>query len=401
MFIKDLLGELYSYAVFLLTSIFKLFPTKKKVTYVSSFGDNYFYLYKEANEKFSEYEHVLVVKPRVKKDYDERGIKYHLFETKNLKDWIVSFYHITTSEYVIVDNYFAFLSGMNFKKGTECVQIWHAAGAVKKFGLESSENKERSAIAKRRFRKVYSKFHKIVIGSENMKEVYKGAFEVEGDRFLKTGIPRTDLFFNEDEIKYYQQVLYKKYPILKEKKVLLYAPTFRSGKLDDQKIPLDIELMHKWLKDRYVLAVKLHPSVQHIHTPSNDFIMDLSTENINHLLLVTDMLITDYSSLPFEFALRNKPMIFYPYDFEQYSEDIGFCFDYHEEVPGPVVKSTEELLVKIHELEDNVNLSNIKSFSDAWNEYSTGDASKKLISYMKDEPYEMKGIYDEKVSAKN
>jgi len=95
------------------------------------------------------------------------------------------------------------------------------------------------------------------------------------------------------------------------------------------------------------------------------------------VLVGTDILITDYSSIPFEFSLLEKPMIFFAYDLDEYKETRGFGEDYEKLVPGPVVKDTDSVIEVIKQ--DQFDLGHVKAFAQEWNEYSNGDSSKRLI----------------------
>ena len=111
------------------------------------------------------------------------------------------------------------------------------------------------------------------------------------------------------------------------------------------------------------------------------FVYDVSyfTET-NALLLVTDILISDYSSIPFEYALLEKPMIFFAYDMDEYKITNGLIRDYEEQMPGPVVFTTFEIIRTIKE--DDFDLGQVRAFSDKWNEYSTGNASMNLAKFI-------------------
>ncbi|MBO1913391.1 CDP-glycerol glycerophosphotransferase family protein, partial [Microvirga sp. 3-52] len=103
--------------------------------------------------------------------------------------------------------------------------------------------------------------------------------------------------------------------------------------------------------------------------------------NVNHLLLVTDYLLSDYSSMPYEFALLNRPQIFFPYDLESYEEESGFWSSYDEVVPGPIVQSTDEIIELIRQ--DDFDLEEIAAFSSRWNRYSAGRSARELVDYLK------------------
>ena len=91
-------------------------------------------------------------------------------------------------------------------------------------------------------------------------------------------------------------------------------------------------------------------------------VLDVSAyPNVNHLLLVTDYLLSDYSSMPYEFALLNRPQIFFPYDLDDYKKESGFWSSYEDVVPGPIVQSTDEIIELIGK--DDFDLEEIAAFS--------------------------------------
>ena len=149
--------------------------------------------------------------------------------------------------------------------------------------------------------------------------------------------------------------------------------------------------MYKELKSDYILLLRLHPAVKiELDNKYPDFVIDVSSyQNLNDLLVVTDLLITDYSSIPFEFALLNKPMIFFAYDLDEYAHSRGFWEDYQELVPGPIVTDTDSLINCIEE--SHFDLNRVKSFADQWNQYSKGYSSERLIQaiYYEDKQYQV------------
>lgn len=362
-------------------------PPKNKVTFVVDFAGNPTYVIREMIRDNFSGEIVILCKPAIHNTLQKRFVDITLipFETLNIISWVRAIRHLATSKIIIVDNYFAFLSAVNFKQGVECIQIWHAAGALKTFGLKDRSVIYRNEIAKQRFRKVYQKFDKVIVGSDAMADVFMDAFDVSPQCILRTGIPRTDFFYNLEKIEAAQDSFYKKYPILKEKKVILYAPTFRDYEFDISKTHLDIGAMYQELNDEYVLIIKLHPTVKintNLESLYPNFLYDFSyLRGINRLLTLVDFLITDYSSIPFEFAFLKKPMIFFPPDLKTYQRDRGTIPNYLQEIPGPKCFDTNELIQVIKENQFDIKL--IHDFSIKWNRYSNGTSSKKLEQYIR------------------
>lgn len=363
----------------ILFTLFSIVPLKNKTVFIASFGNNIQHV---KNQCLKETDHDLVILvtkgTQVVFEPSERE-RVYFFEAAHFFQFIASFYHIATAKYIFVDNYFGFLAATPFKESVKVVQLWHAAGAVKRFGLKDPSTKHRSYHANIRFRKVYQRFTQVVVGSDKMVDIFKQTFHLKEHQFLKTGIPRTDFFYDEHAISLAYQKLHAVYPQLKDKTVLLYAPTFRDREINYYKPIIDIDLLKRQLGDNYILLLRLHPAIKHkIFNEHSDFLIDVSDyAYLNELLVISDYLITDYSSIPVEYALLKRPMIFYSYDYDRYLIDRGFFEDYHESMPGPVVSSTKGIIEAIKR--NNFDYQRIASFSNEWNKYSTGNASKLLI----------------------
>src|SRR5699024_8582621 len=138
-----------------------------------------------------------------------------------------------------------------------------------------------------------------------MSDIFHESFGLGYERMLRTGIPRTDFYFDIESMENAIFKLNRIYPIIQRKKVLLYAPTFRDETLNSAKIVLDINRLHHEFKNEYVLLLRLHPAIQGVFKNQYpEFVIDVSDyPDIHHLLVVTDVLVTDYSSIPFEFSL--------------------------------------------------------------------------------------------------
>ncbi|ASK64324.1 CDP-glycerol--glycerophosphate glycerophosphotransferase [Virgibacillus phasianinus] len=309
-----------------------------------------------------------------------------------LSDWIQSIYHLATSDKIFIDNYYGFLAVTDFKPNVQCIQLWHAAGAIKQFGLKDPSVERRSSRAYERFVKVYHRFTHVVVGSEKMANIFRESFGVSNNAIMRTGIPRTDFFHDITKMREVEQELKSRFPIINRKKVILYAPTYRDNKLNEAKIALDIQRLEEQLSDQYVLFLKLHPAIKSdFYNAYSNFVYDVSDiTDVNELLVITDILITDYSSIPFEFSLLERPMIFFAYDLDEYKKDRGFCEDYKRLIPGPIVNNTDELLQII--CNNNFDLKQIKDFAQRWNQYSIGNSCKSLVSSLYTEEKQYKAV---------
>ncbi|MGB9979575.1 CDP-glycerol glycerophosphotransferase family protein [Methanobacterium sp.] len=264
--------------------------------------------------------------------------------------FVVVPYHIATSRTIFMDNVFLPFSAIKIKKNTQLVQLWHGTGAIKKFGLDSEEGWVKKLAVNTNKNTTH-----FIVGSRWMKNIYKTAFEAEDSKAFNTGCPRTDLFFDKAIIQEKKDEFHNSYPELSNKKIILYAPTFRDEEYNEGelKIHLDIDELISNLDDTYVLGLRFHPriadkvnlngySTGHYKNRVFDF---SHYDKLNTLLICCDILITDYSSIIYEYALMKKPMIFYSYDLNEFEKSSrGFYENYKTVVPGPIAFKTEEIL---------------------------------------------------------
>ncbi len=256
-------------------------------------------------------------------------------------------YYAATSRVILIDDYTPVISRLKLRKNTRLIQLWHACGAFKTFGF--------SRTGKRGGPKQDSLDHRdydyAIVSSSEIRQFYAEGFGIALDKVAATGVPRTDVFFDKKYKKEIVEKLQQQYPVIKGKKVILFAPTFRGyGKLsaDYPKSQFDPVEFMKQIPEEYVLIIKHHPFVTmeyEIGEAWQNRILDLSAESeINDLLFVTDLLITDYSSVVFEAALLNIPMLMYAFDLRQYIAGRDFYYDYEFFVPGKIVESFPALV---------------------------------------------------------
>lgn len=361
---------------------FKLSKKTNNIVFLCDFGDNAEYVTKELGRRG--YQDVVVLKTgKCKTSFKDAGVgEIVSFKPTKPFEYLRGLKRLATARTVLIDNYAAILSVCHFNDEVEVIQLWHAAGAVKKFGMADPSLTYRTPRAIKRIAKVYEEMDKIVVGSPFMAQIFARAFQKESNAFLHTGIPRTDFFFDEKAKNETMDKVYDTYPELRGKKVVLYAPTFRDNELSQQQIPLDFVKIASQLGDDYRLVIKLHPAVVHdLNAFRHPYIINVANKlSVNDLLLVTDYLVSDYSSIPYEFALLGKPQIFYPYDLEQYQMSRGFWDSYDQVVPGPVVDSDEELVHALMHMD--FDLPQVEQFAAKWNCYSDGHTAQKLVDYL-------------------
>jgi len=379
---RELAISIYLLVFKLLFTLFKLFPLKNKVTFLISFPDNPMFIYQEMKKQKINIEIIFLCNPRTFDSFKKTKNPTYRLESKNIGHTLIGIYHLATSKQIIADNYYGFLAVTKFKQTVTCTQIWHSVGAIKQFGAMDPTNIKRTPAAIKRFNNVYKSFDQFAIGSDFMGSLFKKAMPAPGASFLKTGVARTDFFFDATKHNQIKHALYSQNPLLKQKKVILYAPTFRRYEQNGKSVNLDLEKMYLTLSDDYILLIKCHPDVKlelNLADQWQDFVFDYSNYlDVNELLLITDILITDYSSIPMEFVFRKKKMIFYAYDLDAYQADNGLWEDYQSSIPGSLVKNTDELIEAVSNQE--INLKQLDDYANKWVQYCDGFSSERLVN---------------------
>lgn len=253
-----------------------------------------------------------------------------------------TFYYIATAKYCFFtgDAYRIFTK----RKEQIFVNLWHGAGAFKKFGLSCNFNECLNNF------QGDNNISLITVSSDKIIKIYQEALGVKKNKIKNLGIPRADIFFKEDEKLKIKEKFFNEYPELKNKKIIMYAPTFRDNDKGNFNLKLDVELVKEKLeKLGYILLLRLHPSIKKDNiSVDNIFSYDFSKyEQVSDLLIVSDILISDYSSIIFEFSIMKKPILFYSYDVEEYIKDRGFYYDYYEFIPNKINYTTEEVINSI------------------------------------------------------
>lgn len=251
---------------------------------------------------------------------------------------------LATSKYVFLNDNFMPMAQLKFSKKTTVVQLWHAEGAFKKFGLSAPLPDD----VRKREQKCSEKFDYIICSSKNIVPVYAEAFGVDKSKVLPLGSPRIDSLLADKNINALRNEFDRKHPEAKGKSLVLYAPTFRDDPKKDSELlnKINADLFNKEFGNEKMLLTKLHPQI-HSCEPIDGTIDVTNSYDIGELTLICDMVITDYSSVCMDFALLLKPCIFYAFDLEEYEDERSFYFDYESYVPGKVVKTPEELIEAI------------------------------------------------------
>jgi CDP-ribitol ribitolphosphotransferase len=293
-------------------------------------------------------------------------------------------YHLAASRVTVVDDYFFPMYVVTPRRGTTRVQVWHAAGAFKKFGFSVLDKTFGADEDYVRHVRIHSNYSVALVSSLNVAPHYAEAFGQPGTIFTsRIGIPRTDLFGDPERRARAEARVRAQYALPPGRRVVLYAPTFRGETVGRARYAdlLDLEAMHRVLGDDHVVLLKLHPFVRDavdIPPALRAFVIDASGDpDVNELMLVSDVLVTDYSSVIYEFALLGRPIAFLAPDEGAYDEERGFYFDFRREAPGPIVDTTEELAALIRA--DGFDLERVRAFAAASFDVPPGGATRRLV----------------------
>jgi CDP-ribitol ribitolphosphotransferase len=294
---------------------------------------------------------------------------------------------VGSSAVTVVDDYFFPLYPIRRRPGTTVIQAWHACGAFKQFGYSVADKTFGADADLLQAVRIHANYDTCLVSSMAVAPHYAEAFEQPMDRFrADLGIPRTDVLFGADRIARTLAALRHTYAIPAGVRVVLYAPTFRGdsvGRARADALP-DWRVLRDRLAADHVLLVRLHPFIREalvIDRELDGFVMDVSDHrDINELLHLADVLVTDYSSVIFEYALLSRPMVFYAPDLEAYERERGFYFDYRSGVPGPVTATSEALAEAI--IDPAPDLDRVRAFAHRSFDVADGHATERVVEQL-------------------
>ncbi len=361
----------------------------KTVLFISFHGkgysDNPKAIYEEMlkDDKFKDYKFVWAIKNHKKKaiKIDDAKIVEYLS--------IPYFYYLSKAKYWIFNCKMP--SYICKKKDQIYLQTWHGT-PLKRLGhdIHVDENTTfyRSQIKAEDMYRSYdidsARYNYMISPNAFCTKIFPSAFNINKERLIETGYPRNDVMSNvtDDE----KLKIKKELNIPLHKKVILYAPTWRDNQYVAKgytfKLEVDFHKWHQYLKDDYIVLFKPHYLIINDYKSTNDlqgFLYNIDADqDISPLYLITDILITDYSSVFYDFAVMNKPMYFYMYDLEDYQEELrGFYIDIYKDLPGQIYENEDDLLKDV--IENEYDYAKLKVFKERFNNHDDGKASKRVI----------------------
>lgn len=264
------------------------------------------------------------------------------------------------------------------REGQFFINTWHGYGPFKL--AEGAVNKD--AESRERYRKSNAASDLFLTASRFYTQIYRDSFFYEGE-VMECGAPRNDIFFTQNTIK---TSVYKKLQILFDKKILLYAPTFREDTVVSfQKYDIDMKRVLNALEKRfggeYVLVYRFHHYLYRLGMPQNFYAGAIDATyypDIQELLAAADVVITDYSSLMWDFSLQRRPVFLYQNDEKDYENDRGF-YSSVSEWPYPKAHTQEELVDTIMDFDNGVYIKKLNAFFKKYGSCDDGHAAERVV----------------------
>ena len=369
---------------------------EKTILFISFHGRGYScnpkYLHKYllTNEKYKDYKFIWAVKKGKGKDISgAEVIRYNS---------VKYFYYLAKSKYWIVN---CKLPRHILKKEDQVyLQTWHGT-PLKRLAHDIEIGADakfyRTGISKKEMTETYdidvNRYDYLISPNKFSTEKFQSAFDIERNRIIETGYPRNDYLTNisDSEIKKIKE----KFKIPEDKKVILYAPTWRDNSFDVKgytfKLQVDFIKWKEFLGEEYVVLFKPHYLITNKFNNRGleKFLYTISEDkDINELYVISDILVTDYSSVFFDYAILQRPILFYMYDLKEYEEEIrGFYLDIKKDLPGNIFTKEEELLKEILNIEKyKKNTSKLlENFNNTYNYLQDGHASDRVIKVLLEE----------------
>ncbi len=303
------------------------------------------------------------------------------------------YYELAVAGYIVSDtrlpNY------IRKRKGTKYLQTWHGT-PLKKLALDMTSYHMAGGQTVEEYREEFKKnsstWDYLISQNKFSSNIFRHAFAFDGN-MLEIGYPRNDVLFTRNH-KTDLMELKKKYQLPLDKKIILYAPTWRDNSFYDKasykmNAPLDYDLLFEKLSKDYVILIKYHYMVREkldFSSYHGFYRVMNSSVDISELYLISDLLITDYSSVMFDYSILKRPILFYVYDLEEYKDELrGFYFDFIKQAPGPFVMTTEQLVDEIRDYDWLKYKEKYEEFCNTYHTFEKGNASKCAIKALLDE----------------
>ncbi|EFA26504.1 CDP-glycerol glycerophosphotransferase family protein [Pediococcus acidilactici] len=376
---KEYLKILIKYIILFLMSFTRIIPVNKKRFFFSNyfgksgFGDNLKYIAEELHERDSSFE----IFWAVEKNYVGNFPDYVKVVKNGSLAWLLA---VITSKYWI-DNERKHL--YVYKKPQQFyLQTWHGGVALKQIELDAVESYPEKAsyiVERKHDNKIANAF---ISNSDFCTNMYRNAFNYQGD-IWQIGYPRNDILIKNDNQEARRKVI-EYFSLAKDSMTVLYAPTYRKDKNVDV-YDLDFREISAAFESKYgkkcVFLVRLHPNLVSkagLIKYNSKIINASEYDDIQELMVASDVLITDYSNVMFEFSYQKKPCFLYAPDFEEYLQDRELYFEYNT-LPYPIAFDNQQLINNIENFNNDKYEHKVSELLESINITEKGNASKVTV----------------------
>lgn len=344
-----------------------------------NYSDSPKYIYEYIAQNHPEYTCVWALNDGTKVPYGAKTVKRFSFQYA---------YYLAVAKYLV----FNVRPPLWYRKRDEQIflETWHGT-PLKRLVFDQEEVTSASPKYKQQFYRQREDWDLLVSANPFSTKTFRSCFMYEGE-MLEYGYPRNDILYRKDKDELARQ-LRKKLGIPMDKKTILYAPTWR----DDEHygsgqykftLALDLKMMQEHLSNEYVVLLRTHHYISDkINTKGLEgFVFNLSHyDDISEIYLISDICITDYSSVFFDYANLKRPILFYTYDFDKYKNQLrGFYIDMNTEIPGPLLYTSKEVVDAIQRI-DQINEKYKAKYEEFYNRfccYDDGNASEHVAEAM-------------------
>lgn len=363
----------------LIIYLFNCFPIKKnKVFIYSYYGGQY-----GCNPKYLS-EYIYAHYPQGRFDvvwaFNDLASKKHLKGFRKVKNMSISYFYELCTSKIVITNFRT--TDLYVKRNNQYyIQTWHSSLRLKQIEKDTEETLPKQYV--QMAKKDSIKCDLLVSGCQYSTDIFKRSFWYDGEIF-EHGTPRNDVLFQNDDKR--RNAVLEQLDISKEKKILLYAPTFRKdNNLDSYNLDYAsvLEKLEAKFGGEWIVLVRLHP---HLINQSNRLIygnnvLDVTSfDDIQELLLISDVLISDYSSLMFDFSITNRPCFLYVPDVKEYIKGDRKLYFNLMELPFKSVTNNEDLIEEIEKFKNEEYKRNLAEFSNQIGSFEEGHACEQLLN---------------------
>ncbi len=315
----------------------KLRPVKKKVVFLSRQSNepsiDIIELKREIERQHPEYETLVLC--RKIGDGLSGKILYCFHILKQM-------WNLSNAEIVILDSYCISLSLLKQRSSLLVIQMWHSVGTMKKFAYSILDKPEGSSARLAHAMRMHKGYDFIFCAGEGYRAHVAEGFNYPENKIVVFPLPRVELLQRKSHADEMQENIFHAYPELTKKKNVLYVPTFRKGELEKAEFNQalsNLKVEFSLCSDKFNLIVKPHPlsGVKDEYDKFSSF----------DFLFVADYVISDYSCIIYEAAIRHIPLFFYAYDYDQYIAERDIYMDYPSEIPGKMYTKASEIVSAI------------------------------------------------------